>query len=517
MSQSLQGMLYGQQPNSLNIPAAPGANGLRVRTPLEILLAQEMARRAPRPQIQVPFGAPPPQPGPQPAQMIGPPTESVQARAPSAQDYPAEDFGRLPYGTEMQHRPTERLPFFNPGLTPQQAPEGSVPSAGPLDQSTGQLVQAPPAMAPNDPRQYSTEGDWIPGPESTQLPLPPPDATAGPANTDPVAAGLAGLMAPGTSGSTAGGASAMPSTAARGLNIPRPDNNAVLDRFDRSRPPDIALNDREQYMMGLMGALGGIHFQPGQRLGFGLQGAAAGGVEGMGNERLRQRADIRQNSRDQRQFEGSRASLQAQLEGQDYERQVGSARFDQAERFHQDSQSTARAQIAATRENAAATRQIQMMGLQLRMSALAQRAQQEFGLSSDVVGLASRAAPMVAGSAGASQRLTLPPGLGLDDGDRHNLPMPAFMAAVNARLEAQSRADARIAALLLGPGGQQYRERVQQQAVEGAFMGTLGRLQNSTSPEDQRLYGSWRSWLGNTVTHPRSQRQFRMTPDDPVE
>ncbi|MBA4275102.1 MAG: hypothetical protein C0436_05555, partial [Alphaproteobacteria bacterium] len=201
--------------------------------------------------------------------------------------------------------------------------------------------QGAPAQAPASAEAApSSESGPTPPGTSSELPLPPPPTPppgSGAGGTDPIETALRGLMAGGGGGGSRGGVPAASGNYPSLASIPRPDSNAILAQYDQARPQTQAANTDEMHMAGLLGALAGIQMRPGQRLGFGLQGAMAGGAEGYGNERQRQRQDLRMDAREQRQHAAGRASLQAQLEGQDYTRQTDVQRFDQANRFHQES------------------------------------------------------------------------------------------------------------------------------------------------------------------------------------
>jgi hypothetical protein len=391
------------------------------------------------------------------------------------------------------------------------------------EEATALVNQANPAPArPEVPAQ--TEA--LATSPTTPAPAPPSARQEAPSVTpeDPIDAALRQILAGQGQGAGGGGqgvpaGTGNPAVPRQSLaNILRPDMAGILQQYDRAAPPQGEMNTDEQYLMGLLGGIAGIRFQPGQRLGFGLQGAAGGAVEGYGNERSRQRADIRQDAREGRQHQAGRASLEAQLAGQDYERQVGSARFDQSERFHQDQQQTARAGLAASQANAAATRQMQGLGLMLRLQALRQSGAAQ-NLDLDAGSMAATIVPRLSGAAGASRRLALPGGLGVQFGaglENSNLPISEVENRAGRLFDESLRnnPELRTRVLMAGANDTTRRDFIQRQ-VENAIMGTLGNLsQRATEdPAAQQQLSNWLNFMRRTTIVSRSQRQPTQNPD----
>jgi hypothetical protein len=234
----------------------------------------------------------------------------------------------------------------------------------------------------------------------------------------------------------------------------------------------------------------------------------AGGAEGYGNERQRQRQDIRMDEREQRQHSAGRASLQAQLDGQDYTRQVDSQRFDQANMFHQESQATARAGIAASSANAAATRQMQGLGLMIQLQRLRQAGATQ-NLDLDMGSAAAMLAPRISGSAGPTQRLALPGGLRLSYDGTHDLGVSQVETAAGRKFDEMVRTNPEMRMQSMAAGGAQLRSQFIQRQVEDSFMGTLSFLarQAETDPAAALRLNEWQDFTRRQTIIARSRRQ----------
>jgi hypothetical protein len=501
----LEDLLYGQQPPQQPLGGAPTG-----RTNLRLLLEEAARNGPPVAREGGAFGGlvGPPPPLHLPNVLASPTVggdNTTQTQQRNLEVYNAneqqrlQDLMRSNNLTPRQAQSSIEDPTFIPQVQPEPRREIIAPDPSPA-RTTGTEQFGPPVPAP------------MAVPETSSA--TPPDPLE--AMLRQVLSGQGTGTGGGGQGSPAGsGNPAVPRSLA---NIPRPDNAAVLAQYDRAAPPQERMNSDEQHLMGLLGGIAGIHFTPGQRLGFGLQGAAAGGVEGYGNERLRQRNDMRADAREGRQHQAGRASLEAQLAGQDYERQVGSERFAQSERFHQEQQATARAGIAASQANAAATRQMQGLGLMIRLQALRQNAATQ-NLDLDAGSMASRIAPRLSGSAGASQRLALPGGLGLQFGtgpENSNLPIAEVEKRAGDAFDASLRTnpELRTRVLMAGANDTTRRDYIQRQ-VEQAFMGTLGNLsqQAATDPAAYRQLNDYLNWMRRSTIVSRSSRNPTQNPD----
>lgn len=281
----------------------------------------------------------------------------------------------------------------------------------------------------------------------------------------------------------------------------------MLEQYDRARPPDAALNDRELYMAGLMGALAGIHFVPGQRIGLGLQGALAGGAEAYSNERRQQRQTIEANAREGRQHAAGRATLEAQLSGQDYDRQVAAANFDRQTMFHQDQMAMQRAQLAQSAANSAQARQLQALGLMINLERVRSQAGMN-GIELDTATGASMIAPRISGAAGAGRALTLPPGLPLMYGGRSF----ANVAELSSHLTREFEQNNRQSTLALGSAGAEMLRNYVQRGIETSFIGTLNHtatLAGQGNRQAQELLLNYQNFIRRSMIVSRSQSQPR--------
>lgn len=263
-----------------------------------------------------------------------------------------------------------------------------------------------------------------------------------------------------------------------------PNWGRVEDLFRQGIPNEPGTDQSRMWLMGLLGGLGNLQFEPGRRLGFGLSRAVAGSAQGYAGENLRQENERQQVGRERRTAQrelagiaGNQEMARAGLSRQDRQ-------FAESVRQHDRSFGLQERGVAVQERNADTN--------EWYRRALGMRALQQAGMDANPASIALQgAADIVQGD------IAPPPGMQVNVGGG---PMTVTQARAYLRRQLSTPEALRAGGLFATNPGMAEREINQQlrEAVTAAFAGATPELRTQwlraigSTQESRRRQGSTR-------------------------